>query len=255
MITYEVDRGVATITINDPERRNPLSIEAMRDLERDIVRSADDGEASVVIVTGAGEKAFSAGGDLSGGFVDDPLGDHVDRGVLADVFRAMRRNPKPIVGRINGVALGGGFGVAVACDITIATDDAKLGTPEIGLGLWPMMISAVLVRAMPRKTLLEMMLTGRIVGAAEAVELGLVTRAVPRHDLDASVASTVESLLDRSPAALALGKQAFYAMEDMDVDTALDHLHAGLTATAMTQDAREGVTAFLEGRDATWTGR
>lgn len=255
MITYQVNGGVATITINDPERRNPLSIEAMRDLERSIVRSATDDEASVVVVTGAGEKAFSAGGDLSGGFVDDPLGDHLDRGALADVFRAMRRNPKPIVGRVNGVALGGGFGVAVACDITIATDDAKLGTPEIGLGLWPMMISAVLVRAMPRKALLEMMLTGRIMDASEAVELGLVTRAVPRSDLDASVASTIESLLNRSPAALALGKQAFYAMEDMDVDTALDHLHAGLTATAMTQDAREGVAAFLEGREATWTGR
>jgi enoyl-CoA hydratase len=255
VITYQVNGGVATITINDPERRNPLSIEAMRDLERSIVRSATDDEASVVVVTGAGEKAFSAGGDLSGGFVDDPLGDHLDRGALADVFRAMRRNPKPIVGRVNGVALGGGFGVAVACDITIATDDAKLGTPEIGLGLWPMMISAVLVRAMPRKALLEMMLTGRIMDASEAVELGLVTRAVPRSDLDASVASTIESLLNRSPAALALGKQAFYAMEDMDVDTALDHLHAGLTATAMTQDAREGVAAFLEGREATWTGR
>jgi enoyl-CoA hydratase/carnithine racemase len=255
MITYEIHDRAATITINDPERRNPFSNETARDLERYIVRSATDDDVSVVVITGAGEKAFSAGGDLSGGFVDNPLGDHEGRAALADVFRAMRRNPKPIVGRVNGVALGGGFGVAVACDITIATDDAGFGTPEINLGLWPMLISAVLVRVMPRKALLDMMLTGRVIDANEAFELGLVTRVVPRSDLDGAVASVVSSLQSQSPAALALGKQAFYAMTDMDMDTALDHLHNGLTATAMTQDAREGVAAFLDRRDPTWSGR
>ncbi|MGI9585566.1 MAG: enoyl-CoA hydratase/isomerase family protein [Acidimicrobiia bacterium] len=255
MITYDVDGQAATITIDDPERRNPITNEAARDLERCIRRSATDDDVSVVVVTGAGEKAFSAGGDLSSGFVDDPLGDHDERSALADVFRAIQQNPKPVVARVNGIALGGGFGVAVACDITVASEDAKLGTPEIDLGLWPMLISAVLVRAMPRKALLDMMLTGRIVGASEALDLGLVTRVVPRHDLDQSVTSIVTELQNQSPAALAFGKQAFYAMADMDMNTALDHLHNGLTAVAMTEDAREGVSAFLNRRAADWSGK
>ncbi len=255
MITYNVQDGVATITIDDPERRNPLSLSVMAELT-DAVRSAGlDDAVRVIVITGAGDAAFSAGGDLSGGFVDSPLPDHQSRGILADLFRVMRSNPKPIVGRINGVALGGGFGVAAACDITIAADHSKFGTPEINLGLWPMMISTVLLPLTGRKQLLEMMLVGKIIDAVEAREMGLVTRVVPADDLDAAVAETTHILASKSPAALALGKSSFYAMEDMDIDTALDHLHIGLTAVSFTEDAREGVQAFLDKRDAEWIGR
>lgn len=220
------------------------------------VRSAGtDPEVRVAVVTGAGDIAFSAGGDLSGGFVDSPLPDHQSRGILADLFRAMRSNPKPIIGRINGIALGGGFGVAAACDITIAADHAKFGTPEIDLGLWPMMISAVLLPLAPRKQLLEMMLTGAIIDAVKAREMGLITRVVPADYLDAAVAETAATLTSKSSAALALGKSSFYAMEGMDIDTALDHLHIGLTAISFTEDAKEGVESFLEKRDPEWTGR
>lgn len=255
MITYTVASRVVTITIDDPERRNPLSNEAMRDLRAAIERSGQDAEASVVVLTGAGDKAFSAGGDLAGGFVDSPLSSHDARGSLADLFRAMRLNPKPIIGRINGLALGGGFGVAVACDITIAADDVRMGTPEIDLGLWPMMISAVLVRSMPQKPLMEMMLTGRIIDAATALDLGVVTSVVPRDSLDAAVDAAIATLMTKSPAALALGKRAFYAMSDMDIDTALDTMHLGLTASAATEDAAEGVAAFIDKRDPEWKGR
>ncbi len=255
MISHHVTDGVATVTIDDPQRRNALSNDAMASLREVIDATAVDPEVRVVVVTGAGESAFSAGGDLSGGFVDAPLERHADRSALAEVFRAMWANPRPIVGRVNGAALGGGFGLAVACDITIAVDDARMGTPEVDLGLWPMMISAVLVRSMPRKRLLEMMLTGRVVGSPEAVELGLVNRAVPRSDLDAAVGATVDALLSKSPAALALGKRAFYGIQDLDVDSALDLLHLGLTATALTQDGVEGVAAFLGKRPPEWKGR
>lgn len=247
--------GVGTITINDPERRNPLSNAEMASLASAVKRSALDESVAVVVLTGAGDNAFSAGGDLRAGFVDEALEGHQARGALADLFRAMRRNPKPIVGRINGVALGGGFGVAAACDIAIASDTARFGTPEIDLGLWPMMISAVLLPLVPRKALIEMMMTGRIIDAQEALRLGVVTRVVPARDLDDEVAATVDLLKSKSPAALALGKEAFYAIEDMDVDTALDHLQVGLTALSMTEDAAEGVEAFLGKRDATWKGR
>ncbi|MDA2978172.1 MAG: enoyl-CoA hydratase-related protein [Actinomycetota bacterium] len=255
MITYNVKGGVGTITIDDPEKRNPLSNIEMAVLAQAIKRSAVDESVAVVVVTGAGDKAFSAGGDLKGGFVDDPLPGHEARGALADLLRAMRRNPKPIVGRINGVALGGGFGVVAACDIAVASDSARFGTPEIDLGLWPMMISAVLIPIVPRKALIEMMMTGRVIDAHEALRLGVVSRVVPAEDLDSEVAATVDILLSKSPAALALGKESFYAIENMDVDTALDHLQIGLTALSMTEDAAEGVDAFLNKRDAIWKGR
>lgn len=255
MISYNVTNAVATVTIDDPERRNPLSIATMADLT-DAVRAAEsDDEVRVVVLTGAGDRAFSAGGDLSGGFVDSPLPDHQSRGILADLFRAMRSNPKPIVGRINGLALGGGFGVAAACDITIAAEHARFGTPEINLGLWPMMISTVLLPLAPRKQLLEMMLVGRIIDAAQALELGIVTSVVPSAELDAAVDDIVATLVAKSAAALALGKSSFYAMEGMDIDTALDYLHIGLTAVSFTEDAEEGVKAFLEKRPAEWKGR
>ena len=255
MIRYHVMEDVVTITIDDPRRRNPLSNAEMESLGTAIRRSATDDAVRVVVITGAGDKAFSAGGDLKGGFVDDPLPGHQQRGALADVFRAMHRNPKPIVGRINGVALGGGFGVAAACDIVIATEDSKFGTPEIDLGLWPMMISAVLLPMVSRRTLLEMMMTGRIISASDAKEIGIVSRVVPTGTLDQSVAETVATLLSKSSAALALGKESFYAVAGMDMDSALDHLHIGLTAMAMTEDAVEGVSAFVDGREATWKGR
>jgi len=255
MISYNVSDAVATVTIDDPERRNPLSLESMDELTAAVREAGVDDAVRVIVLTGAGGRAFSAGGDLSGGFVDSPLPDHQSRGVLADLFRAMHSNPKPIIGRINGVALGGGFGVAAACDITIAASNAKFGTPEIDLGLWPMMISTVLLPFVPRKQLLEMMLVGRIIDAAEAYEFGIVTRVVPADQLDSAVAEIAEQLRSKSPAALALGKSSFYAMQGMDFDTALDHLHIGLTAVSFTEDAAEGVQAFLEKRPPEWRGR
>lgn len=255
MITYNVTDAVATATIDDPERRNPLSIETMGELTDAMRRAGVDDDVRVIVLTGAGDRAFSAGGDLSGGFVDSPLPDHQSRAVLADLFRSMRTNPKPIIGRINGVALGGGFGVAAACDITIASENAKFGTPEINLGLWPMMISTVLLPLAPRKKLLEMMLIGKVIDATEAQKLGIVTLVVPSDGLDAAVAEIVDQLRGKSPAALALGKSSFYAMEGMDFDTALDHLHIGLTAVSFTEDATEGVQAFLEKRKPNWKGR
>lgn len=255
VIDYSAIGGVATVVINDPARRNPLSIDTMTELTEAVRTAAGDPGVRVIVLTGAGDRAFSAGGDLSGGFVDSPLSDHEGRGALADLFRSMRQNPKPIVGRINGVALGGGFGIAAACDITIAADHARFGTPEIDLGLWPMMISAVLLPLVPRKRLIEMMLVGRVIDAAEALELGLVTRVVPQSSLDAAVEETVRTLLAKSPAALALGKSSFYAAEGMDFDTALDHLHIGLTAVSFTDDAKEGVQAFIDKRKPEWTGR
>jgi len=158
------------------------------------------------------------------------------------------------VARVNGHAIAGGFGLAVACDITICVDDAKLGTSEVRVGLWPMMISAVLARAMPRKAVLEMMMTGRLIDPEEAHRLGAVSRVVSREALDDAVDQTVAALLAASPATLMLGKSSFYAMADQSLDNALDRLQGGLTEVALTEDAGEGVAAFLEKRPPLWTG-
>jgi len=253
MIQYWSSDGRATVTIDDPERRNPMSTDVMRGLLDATRRAADEDDVRVIVYTGAGE-AFSAGGDLSTGFVDDALGRHQERGALADLFRLMDRCGKPTVARVNGHALAGGFGLAVACDITICVDDAKLGTTEVRVGLWPMMISAILARTVPRKAALDLMLTGRVIDAYEAQRIGAVSRVVTRDELDAAVDEVVEGLLTASPASFLIGKDSFSGISDLGFDAALDRLQGGLTEAALTSDAVEGIAAFLEKRDPDWTG-
>jgi enoyl-CoA hydratase/carnithine racemase len=254
-VRYDVSGGRATITIDDPERMNPMSVETMGGLLEKTREAMDDPEVRVLVYTGAGDRAFCAGGDLAGSFVDDPIGLHEGRGDIARLFRLMMRGGKPTVARVNGHALAGGFGLAVACDVTICVDDAKLGTTEVKVGLWPMMISAVLTRVMPRKAALELMLTGRVITPEEAQRLGAVSRVVSRDELDAVVDEVVDAVIRSSPATLMIGKDSFYAMSDADLDTAFDRLQGGLTEIAMTEDAREGVAAFIEKREPEWGGR
>lgn len=232
-----------------------MSVETMRELLEATRKAVNDPEVGVIVYTGSGDEAFSAGGDLSGAFVDDPVGLHGARGDLAELFRQMTRGGKPTVARVNGHALAGGFGLAVACDITICVEDAKLGTPEIRVGLWPAMISAILVRAIPPKAALELMLTGRVIGPHEAQRLGAVSRVVARDDLDSAVDEVVDSLLEKSSGAMLIGKDSFQGMVGLDFDSALDRLQGGLTEIAMTDDASEGIAAFLEKRDPRWSGR
>lgn len=255
MIRYEVADRRATITIDDPERRNPMSADTMIGLLDATREATQDDSVHVIVYTGAGESAFSAGGDLASGFIDDPVGLHRSRGALADLFRLMVRGGKPTVARVNGHALAGGFGLAVACDIVVCVEDAKLGTPEIDVGLWPMMISAVLARAIPPKAALELMMTGRLIIPEEALQLGAVTKVVPREELDSVVDEVVEALASKSPAVLELGRDSFYAIAGLSLDAALDRLQGGLTAVALTEDSREGVAAFMEKRSPNWSGR
>jgi len=255
VIRYETNQGRAVITIDDPERRNPMSVETMEGLLDAAREAIADDDVRVLVFTGAGDRAFSAGGDLAAGFVDDPIGLHAARGGLAQLFRTLRRGGKPTVARVNGHALAGGFGLAVSCDITICVADAKLGVTEINVGLWPMMITAVLEAGVTRKAAIELMMTGRIIDPVEAHSIGAVSRVVPREELDVVVDEVVESLATKSPGTLLLGRDAFYGVADLGFDAALERLQGGLTAVALTEDSKEGVMAFLEKRAPRWSGR
>jgi enoyl-CoA hydratase/carnithine racemase len=255
VLRYDVAAPRATITIDDPERRNPLSNATMAEMADLVGRAAVDDSVRVIVITGAGDHAFSAGGDLSGGFVDAPITEHDARGALGRLFKAMRTCGKPIVARVNGHALAGGFGIAAACDVVIAVKDATFGAPEVKVGLWPMVITAVLQRVMPHKAALELMLTGRRITADEALRLGVVSRVVRRSELDDAVDLVVSNLVAASPVIVKMGKDAFYAVEDLDFDAAVSQLHVGLTAISATEDAAEGIAAFLEKRRPEWRGR
>ncbi len=250
------DGAVARFTINRPERRNAMSFEVIEGL-RDGVRDArSDDQTRVIVITGAGDKAFCTGADLSamsGGA--DASSAHEGRGLLADLFREMWRVGKPTVARVRGFALAGGFGLAMACDFVVAADDAQFGTPEINVGLWPYMITVPLLRSLPPRLAFELMSTGRRVGADEALRFGMVNQVVPAAELDTAVDDLAVTLAEKSPLTMRQGRQAFFHAMEMSPDAALDYLQAMLTVTSQSEDAREGIAAFLEKRPPKWTGR
>ena len=255
-LRYEVAGPVARVTIDREERRNALSWALIAELRRALAAAKVDDAVRVVVLTGAGSVAFCAGADLEGmsagaGFTEL----HEGRGELAELFRDLYALGKPTIARVRGFALAGGFGLALACDLLVAADDAVFGTPEVGLGLWPHMITVPMLRAMPPKRALELMLTGRRVTAQEADRLGFASRVVPVAELDGTVDQLAAELAARSPLTLRQGLASFYAVWDRDVETSLRLLHPLLTVTASTADAAEGIAAFTEKRPPSWTGR
>ena len=255
-VSYDVAGKVARITIDREERRNAINPDVVRGIDGALGRADEDPDVAVVVLTGAGEKAFCAGGDLGGmAGADGKVGEHYLRAEVGDLFSKMRRSPLPIVARVNGHALAGGFGLMLACDLVVAADDAEIGTPEINIGLWPFMISAIIARDVPRKVALEMMLTGKRVPVAEGERWGFVNRVVPRDRLDATVDELTNELVAKSPLIAGMGKTSFYRAEDMDFDPALVYLAGMLTLCLSSEDTIEGVTAFIQKRAPEWKGR
>jgi enoyl-CoA hydratase len=255
VVLYEADGPVARITINRPDRRNAINSEVVAGIAEALSKADADPATRTVVLTGAGDKAFCAGGDLGGMGSEGAVAQHFIRGELGDLFRQMRASRLPIVARVNGHALAGGFGLMLACDLVVAADDAEMGTPEINLGLWPFMISAVIQRDIPRKVALELMLTGRRMTADEAARWGFVNRVVPHDELDGAVRETTEVLASKSPMIVSLGKQSFYRAEDMSLDDALEYLAGMLTVCLQSEDTVEGISAFFQKRQPDWKGR
>jgi enoyl-CoA hydratase len=255
-VLIAVEGHVATVTLNRAEQRNPLSATMLRDLGSALRWCRQEDPVRVVVLTGAGDRAFCAGADLTSfDGQASSLDKYRSRDLFVDLFILMDELGKPIVGRINGHALAGGFGLACSCDILVAVDTATFGTPEINVGIWPMMIQAILSRNIPRKVLLEMEMLGERWNAAQLQALGVINRVVPREQLDSAVKDITEQLARKSPVAMKLGRDSFYRQQDMDFRAAMHYLHGQFLLVSQTEDSREGIQAFFEKREPDFKGK
>lgn len=254
-VLLSVDGPIAAVTLNQPEQRNPLSATMLRDLTSAFRWCRDEPGVRVVVLTGAG-RVFCAGADLAS-FKGETstLEKYRSRDLLVELFILMADIGKPIVGRINGHALAGGLGLACSCDILVAIDTASFGTPEVNVGIWPMMIQAILSRNIPRKVLLEMEMLGERWTALQLQTLGVINRVVSHEQLDSTVDDIARQLAKKSPIAMRLGRDSFYRQQDMDFRAALHYLHGQFLLVSQTEDSREGIQAFFEKREPEFKGK
>ena len=253
-LIYQVENHVATITINREVNRNSISPEALILFHEYLDQAQTDETVRVVCVTGSGEKAFCSGADLAGGLSGDADSQAlIER--YAQLLSRLAAFPKPTVARINGYCLAGGTGFMLGCDIVIAKASAKFGTPEVNVGLFPMMIGALIFRNVPRKKAMEMIMLGEKLMADQALAMGLITRVVPDAEFDVEVQTVLSALAGKSPVGMRLGKAAFAAVEQMPLEEAVLYLGGQLAEVASTEDAREGIMAFLEKRSPQFTGK
>ncbi len=245
--------GVLRLHIDREAKRNALSGDVLRPM---LAALREPGEARVVLITSAGERVFCAGADLVQMAPDATgLQVHEGRGLLREVVLAMRACPVPVVASVQGLCLAGGVGLVLGCDLVLAGDDAAFGLPEVDLGLWPFMVSALLGRHVSPKRAMELMLSARRVPAAEALEMGLLSRVVPAADLRAETEALVAALASKPPVAVRLGKAAFLAAMETPLAPGLEAMQAQLSLLNTTEDAAEGVGAFLHKRTPQWKGR
>lgn len=251
-IAVALEGHVATITLNNPERKNALSPRMVNELLYALDDARDNPTVRVVVLTGAGE-SFCAGGDLKQMAGDGPELER--RGDFDDLLLRFTGLHKPVVAAVRGHAMGGGVGLVAAADFAIAEADATLGTPEIKRGLFPMMIMAPLQRVMPRRALMNMMLLGDKLTADEALSLGILSHVVKPGELDAKVAEVTGKLAAQSPTAMRMGLAAFHHQADLPISAAVPYLRDQLYALLKTEDAKEGLMAFFQKRAPVWKGR
>jgi enoyl-CoA hydratase len=255
-VLYEVSDGIATITLNDPDTRNSLSVEMLAGLHEAFGRAKGDPEVRCVVLASSHEKVFSSGANLAGFGQDVPLvHKHFGSEALVELFKRIASLGKPTICAAGGHVLAGALGIALCCDLIVASENATFGTPEINVGLFPFMVMALLYRNVGRKKANEMLLLGERMSAQEAQAAGIVNRVVPADELDAAVQEWAGKLAGKSPVIMRLGKEAMRRQLDMPLDDALDYLRSQLSLAVSTEDVVEGVSAFFEKREPQWKGR
>jgi enoyl-CoA hydratase len=256
-IRYELaDNGVATLSLDQPETRNALSNELLGELEAALQEARDDPAARCVVLTSTHDRVFSSGASLSGFAEQETLvRKHFGMELFPRVFRLLGELGKPSLCAANGHVLAGALGLALACDLIVAREEARFGTPEINVGAFPFMIMALIYRNVPRKKVNEMLLLGEQMSAHEAERIGIVNRVAPGEEFDRIVGEWSARLAARSPVIMRLGKDAMFRQQDLAFADALDFLRAQLTLALSTEDLAEGVAAFFEKREPRWKGR
>ncbi len=253
-LLYELKDRIAWITINREKQRNAISANAIQLFLTYLDQAESDPEVRVVCLTAAGNKVFCSGADLGAAMHGPPEKKELMFQQYAKLLTRISEFPKPTLAKINGHCLAGGTGFMLACDIVIAREDALFGTPEVNVGLFPMMIGALIFRNVLRKKAMEMILLGEKLSAEKALKMGLITRSVPRENFEEETQAVLTVLAAKSPLGMKLGKQAFNGVEGLPLGQAIESLAKNLSQVAATKDAAEGITAFLEKRAPKFTG-
>jgi methylglutaconyl-CoA hydratase len=243
------------ITINRPEKRNALNAEVIAGISKGYHEAHGDRDVRVIVLTGAGDKAFCAGADLQNSGAAFAMDFSKPNADYADLLRVSQAATKPAIARVGGVCMAGGMGLLCMTDMAVAADHVMFGLPEVKVGVFPMQVLSLLPSIAPRRLINEWALTGEPFDAHAAQAAGLLNHVVPAAELDAKIDWLIGRLIDKSPTAIRRGKYAMRAIGSMSFDESIAYTESQIAVLAMTEDAKEGLKAFAEKRKPVWPGK